>query len=248
MLFTMNGKQIIVKDYTVADDGRLVFTFSGIAPQCMGDNIKAELICDDTVCSVKDGYSIKANVTSLLSKGVSDELETLIYDMLIYGAASQKYADYKTDELVTDGGEGLTASASIPEKSDTVLTESASADVSFKSAGVLFDYRNRIYVKFRASDISDVKVLFGESELVIEELGNGTYVAYSDHISAKNLSTVYTFTLKVVDATVQTLEYSVNSYAFAKYTQFDNSGNPTKMAELALALYRYGASAAEYSN
>ena len=249
MRFSMNGRQVEVNEYTTAADGRLVFTFFGIAPQCMGDNVTAELMLDGAVIAEKSEYSVKANLTSLLSKeSTSDELKALIYDMLIYGAASQRYVNYKTDSLVTDGVEGVSPSAHTPERSDTALTASSSAGVSIKGAGVFFDFNNRIYVKLKADDITGVKVLFDDEELEIEKLENGDYVAYSDAIFATSFSTVYTFTLKVGENTVQTLEYSVNSYAFAKHTQVDTGGNPTMMAELALALYRYGSSAKNYLN
>ena len=52
---------------------------------------------------------------------------------------------------------------------------------------------------------------------------------------------VYTFTVYDNGVEVETLTYSVNSYVYSKM----NSDNP-KMAGLALALYRAGASAADW--
>ena len=58
--------------------------------------------------------------------------------------------------------------------------------------------------------------------------------------SALAFGEVLTFELQVNGETVQTLTYSVNSYAYSKYDE----GNA--MSNLALALYRYGVSAVAY--
>ena len=72
-------------------------------------------------------------------------------------------------------------------------------------------------------------------------LGDGKYIAYSEDISALDFGETLTFELKVNGTTVQTLTYSVNSYAYSKHDDGDAMGN------LALALYRYGVSAAAYN-
>ena len=76
--------------------------------------------------------------------------------------------------------------------------------------------------------------------LAITSVGDGIYVVYSDGVGQLDFGKVYTFHLNVNGATVQTVRYSVNSYAYSKY----DDGNA--MGDLALALYRYGASAVLY--
>ncbi|MBQ8432515.1 MAG: hypothetical protein IJX28_06490, partial [Clostridia bacterium] len=68
-------------------------------------------------------------------------------------------------------------------------------------------------------------------------------VLYTEDIAATDFDAIYTFELYEGETLVQTLTYSINSYANAK----QHSANAT-MAELAKALYRYGASAEAYLN
>ena len=61
----------------------------------------------------------------------------------------------------------------------------------------------------------------------------------TDAIEAIRFGEVFSFQLVENDVVIQTLEYSVNSYAFSKQ-------NSETMGELALALYNYGLSAEAY--
>ena len=48
--FTMNGKETVVTGVATGNEKEYKLAFTGVAPQCMGDNIKAELIIgEDTV-------------------------------------------------------------------------------------------------------------------------------------------------------------------------------------------------------
>ena len=243
--FTMDGKEVVVNG--VADGGKFVFSFCGIAPQCMGDTIKAELLYNGEVIDVIEEYSVKQYVISALALHSTDtELCRLLSNMLYYGAAAQKYVSYKTDALVTDGVAGiLSALDTVPDDSNNnrslVTEDGADTSVEFIAAGVRFDYNNRIYVKLTTADITNVTVTVGGAELEIISLGNNTYIAYSDGISALDFDVEISFELRRGGTLIQTLTYTVNTYAWDKQ---DND----KIGELALALYRYGESAKEYAN
>ena len=160
-----------------------------------------------------------------------------------YGAAAQQYIGYKTDALVTDGL-GLDASDVVPTEADKHkgVSQSTNSSVQFTAAGVRFDYVNRIYVKFKANDISNVTVSVGGINLeILETSTTGVYIAYSDAISALRFDEVLTFTLSVNGSAVQTLTYTVNDYAYTKHSD-------SRISDLALALYRYGKSAREYNS
>ncbi len=243
MVFTMNGVSVTVKE-----NDTNVFTYTRLAPQCMGDSIKAELYAKDgALIDVSENFSVKAYAEKLLELNPGDaELATLVADMLNYGAAAQKYVGYKTDALVNAGYETAGSNAE-PTESDMTVTESSNANFGIISAGVRFDYVNQIYVKFgiRAAALEGaaptVVIAFNGVEQTVTLNGEGEYIAYSGAISALEFGKVYTIELKVDGEVVQTLEYSVNSYVFAK-----KDGN-NAMAELAIALYRYGNSAVAYS-
>ncbi len=244
--FTMNGLSVVVTDCE-EKDGEYVFTFTNIAPQCIGDVILAELVKDDAVVAEKDGYSIKAYAQNKLNDSKSsDTFKQLLTDLLYYGAAAQKHQSYKLDAIVTDGVENIgTPSTTTPTDADNGLTGAASTDATreFKFAGVKFDFDNKLYVKFIAPSLDDIVVKVGGEEAEIVDLGNGTYQVYSKGILATEFGTAVEFELIYNDATIQTMTYSVNTYALSKY---DSENALT--AELALAMYRYGKSAVAYAN
>ena len=248
MRFTINGESFDVYNYTVVN-GKYVFAFSGIVPQCMGDNILAEvlLIDSETVVAVKDNYSIKAYADRMLDKyGDNAELAQLLRDLLKYGAEAQKYRGHNTDNLVSTGAPGY--SNTTPTEADmnrslTTADGKTTDNVSFTAAGVRFDYVNNIYVKIKTDDVENVKVVVnGLTELELLETGTaGVYVAYSGGISALDFAEVVTFTVYYNGELIQTLTYTVNSYACDKYEDA-NIGN------LVTALYNYGKSAVAYAD
>lgn len=274
MKFTFNDEETVVDGVATGVENEYAYTFTGIAPQCMGDNIKADLIFNDAVVATKDGYSVLANCQNLLAEsaaelGLTDgqyaAMETLIADLLVYGAKAQVYRSYKTDALVDAGVTGATAlgeiSADVDERD---IYDSSSATVAFTALGVFFDYTNSLYFKFTAPDVTDadVKIVISKLDSEYEAIGSVEYVLSecelineetseykinSEDVSVLDFDVVYKAEIKIKGkknfTTAQELYYSVNSYAYAKQT----SENPA-MANLAKALYNYGVSAAAYLN
>jgi hypothetical protein len=178
----------------------------------------------------------------------------LVADMLKYGAAAQKYVGYKADveSLVTYGinldGKGSDAAPTAEDNLRKLKTEQTEIDksiYSFTAAGVRFDFNNKVYVKFKTDDISKITLYCNDTDVSdrIEDLGDGTYVFYTDGIDATEFGKSYVFNLHVDGELHQTLTYSVNSYAYAKHAD----DQTTAVDELALALYRYGLSAKAYT-
>ena len=228
-------------------DGRYVFSLE-IPPHFMANNISAELKLGDAVLAIKAAYSVKTYAENQLNK-IADEtlaagsiseknakLKQLLTDLLYYGAAAQNYKDYNTENLATSGVENLgAASTATPDATDFTLTkngEITSYPAYFQGAGVYFDNVNKIYVKLSTTENVTLKI--GNVEVEI----TGTTI-YTDGILATEFDETYTFELYHDGVLMQTLTYSVNAYAHAK------QGDAT-MGELALALYRYGASATAY--
>ena len=233
--FTMNGKETLVNGI-LTENGKYVFVFAGVAPQCMGDNIKAELIVNGMIVDVVEEYSVLANVTS--EDVLDDDTKQLVYDLLAYGAAAQIYNNYKIDALVNAGYEDLATKVDSIENSDRTLTAGLD-DGKLIAAGVHFANTNKIYVKFETTDANATITINGNA-VQAEADGNG-YIAYSDDICATDFDEVYTIVLTTASGT-QTLTYSVNAYANAK----QDTANAA-MAALAQALYAYGASAEAYA-
>ena len=113
--------------------------------------------------------------------------------------------------------------------------------MGFTAAGVWFDYNNKIYIKLTAQTEGTVALLINGEKAELTAEGDG-YVAYTDAISAIGFADIYTVELTVDGEVVQTLTYSVNSYAYSKWSTENEA-----MQSLARALYAYGVSAVNYA-
>ena len=239
MKFTMNENTVTVNDVATDDNGTY-FAFTGIAPQCMGDNVAAELLCDGEVVLAKAEYSVLTNLKALLADNATTEaVKTLIYNTLAYGAEAQKYTGYKTDALVNaDHEEGATQNAQ-PADAHVLSALKDGATASFKSAAVEFGDVNKIIVKINAADAANVTLKVGETALTLTKVSDGVYAATTDAISSLNLGAKVGFNLYVGEDLVQTLTYSVNDYASRKWED-------AEMGALVKALYNYGVAARLY--
>ena len=242
--FTMNSiSETVTEAYFDEEAGMYAFQFSGIAPQTMGENIAVEIWREGELVDSKSSYSVKEYAISTMALNPDNgELNTLLADLLIYGAQAQRYIGYKPYNPVTNGVDLSMASTAVPTAEDNNKSASAnSGEVKFTAAGVRFDYVNRIYVKIVAPSIEGVTVSVDGQNLVINKTDSeNVYIAYSNGISALDFAEKLVFTLSVNGEAVQTLTYTVNDYALAK------SGD-AEIGELSLALYRYGKSTVLYA-
>ena len=253
MRFTVEDKTIVVSGVKEGDE--YVYAFTGIGPQAMGVNIKAELVLDGEVLASKDEYSVEQNLKNLLGKsaealglttGKYEAMKTLIADLLAYGAASQIYVDYNTDALVNAGVEGASALKTLGDEWNKLPTESTDETIDLISAGLFFTNTNKLYFLFKAEGITEnnfkVKVNNEEYTLSDFEAYESNYVLFTDDIVATELDTVYTVELVKNGETVQTLEYGVYAYIY----DMQNSDNEA-MATLVKTLYNYSVSADAYA-
>ncbi len=237
MRFTMND--IAVEVNPVLDGYLLRFDFENIAPQHMGDNVKAELIVDGVVMAEKDDYSILTYCKNILADNPSTELATLVADMLEYGASAQLYTKYKTDALVNEGITGKSEFTAVSSTDKLKETINAVEGFDIYSAGVYFYYSNNVYVKFNAGENFKITINDVDATENVQEIDDG-YILYSDIISATNFDDVYTFKLYSGETLVQTFSYSIKSFVYS----FQNQ--TSSVAVIAKALYNYGLSAIAY--
>lgn len=247
--FTFNGKETWVGPKKTENDGIYIFPFEDIAPQCMGDNIKAELYVGAELVDSKDGYSILQNVINIMTSEAHPEYKTTYKDivsaLLKYGAAAQKYTNYKTGKLVTEypdlSGLDLNFTNSAPQPSVNDLTNKGSVpSAKFSAVGVYFANTNKIYVKIQTTtpDNLTVKINGMEAEIKPYDDLNNIYIVYSKDIKVTEFDKVFTFVLSDASGNTQTLTYSVNQYTANMW----NSSN-AKTQELARATYDYGKAA-----
>jgi hypothetical protein len=254
MRFTYHGETFLVDGVYDEALKTYVYTFDRITPQCMKDNVKAELILvnedgTETVLSVKEAFSVRSYCDLLLEENPDDaELTALIADLLAYGAASQEYANYETNDLANENL-NVTPDAWIPlTETDMSISKTTNASYRIMSAGVHFDSNISIFYKLRVPDMKGVEltvngITYTAEDFALVEGTTDTYIIYDVALKATDCNKVFTAVLTLNGETIQTLTYSVKSYVYSK----QNTANKA-MANLACALYKYGMSAEAYEN
>ena len=252
MRFTYRGKIDTVRGIPTEKDGEYVFSLKGIAPQCMGETIKAELIViledgTELVVDAKESYSVRAYCDDALAANPDNKaLATLLADLLAYGDASQSYTGFNADTPVSDGFPVAPSEWEDVTDTDFTLSDKTRDDIRFTAAGVRFGYVNRLYFKIKAADLTGVTVTVNGKTYTAEDLepveNADTYILYTDAVYATEFDKVFVAELTVNGEVIQTVTYSVKSYVFAKQNGNDD------MAALAKALYNYGRSALTYKN
>ena len=277
MQFTMNGKVTRVKGSATGVGNEYVYVLDEVAPQCMGDNIKAELVLSDEVISARESFSIKEyceklnkDITEKKIDGYTDEtysaLAALICDLLDYGTAAQQYMDYKTAEPINGGEEGGREFVELSEDNSKYIEDSLLDEVKLISGGIRFGSVNNLYFRFLAEGVTEdefaIRITNYETEERVmyylsdcEKISESDceYILYSEAVLPTEFDTWYSVELCTLNSrgrwvAQQLLEYSVSSYVYYMQNQADESGNLTAMANLARALYNYGLSASELAS
>ena len=132
------------------------------------------------------------------------------------------------------------------ETNNTFDLSATTGDAGFRSATVWFDVTNKLIVKVsKKTEDVNVKVYVTPDGGTKTELSyNDTVGGYmTDEIKVTGFNTSYNFELCDGEGNViQTLTYSVNSYAYSIYKKYE-SDDTSAMKALALALFRLGQSA-----
>lgn len=261
--FEMNGVETKVTDYTVQGD-YLIFEFTDIAPHQMTDIVYA------TLYGTFDGieyesepveYSIIEYCYNMLDKYADDcepgsEIETLLVDLLIYGAKSQIYMNYKVDNLAdAQLGEEHRAMATKDRELVSVLDQyhTVIPNPTARWRGASLSLNESITMRF----VLDIAETEGVTVEVASDVGTWTilpdafeksaygYDVLFNGLNAAQLSVpVYITAYKNGEAISNTICYSVESYAKSK----ENAAQPADLAELVKAMMRYGDSAYQYVN
>lgn len=255
MVFEFNGVITKVTDYTVDETGRYCFYFTGVNPQLMGDNICATMYATVNGKEVTDcvpEYSVRTYCVNMLSKGISAELETLISDMLVYGAQAQLRKGYKVNQLVTDGllltpSEFQTLDSSSNKQ---IITGNKNSLHDVVSAALVLGNSVAVRFGFVLDDpdlytyevtIRGNTLRYTAEDLTYDE-SNGRYYLDFTNLFATDFDEA--ITVAVMENGVQvsrTVVYSVNTYIWKN----QNSDNESLRAILRAA-YNYGKSAKAY--
>ena len=211
------------------------FTLEGINPQCLGDEIDAELYIGDKKVDELLDFSVEDNML-LLKKGsdLTDEQDDLIDALLAYGKASEAYTGHTsmTGSYAISSYEPLTYEANINDSSSVV---------SVQSANVRFGTTTYLMFTFTFDNDTTPFDLAGnvtiDGKIATTYMADNTCVAISAPISPENFH-------KDVEVNYNDeliLMFSVNDYC--DIVTDEGSDATENMKTLAQALYNYGLSA-----
>ncbi len=208
------------------------FTLEGINPQCLGDEIDAELYIGDKKVDELLDFSVEDNML-LLKKGsdLTDEQDDLIDALLAYGKASEAYTGHTsmTGSYAISSYEPLTYEANISDSSSVV---------SVQSANVCFGTTTYLMFTFTFDNDTTPFDLAGnvtiDGKIATTYMADNTCVAISAPISPENfhkdVAVNYNDELNFT--------FSVNDYCYI-VTKEDSTASES-MKTLAKALYNYG--------
>jgi hypothetical protein len=260
VVFDFNGESTVVTEYAVnVSNGRYEFSFPGLNPQKMGDNICATLYAtvDGVPVSVQiASYSIVKYCDNQLKKTtISAELRTALSDLLIYGECNQIYENYKTDTLITSllSANSTLTPSTFPEGgldasfNKQKLSGTSLADCTFSGVTMSLGAKVVVRLTITCNDISKytfkatlngVDFVFTGEDLVPVEGSTNKYYLNFDQIKATLLGDVITFTIWDGDTQVsRTVEYTAYTYV-----QKNQGTTNETLANLLKALYNYGES------
>lgn len=262
VVFSLNGVETKVTKYTV-ENGKYIFDFEDIIPHQMNDTIYATLYAtynDVEYASEVREYSVAIYCYNMLDKYNTSEyaeLQTLLVDLLNYGAASQVYMDYKTDNLVNANlteeqkAWGTSTERSLETVQNLEYETIENPTVQWKGGGLNLQKSVGMRFKIAADNIENLTVKvtndIGEETIIASDTFEATddgYYVFFEGLNVGQMSDVVYLTVYDGDTAVSnTIRYSIESYAYAKQNSTD-----TNLAELVKAMMRYGDSAKAYVN
>ena len=262
-----------INTYAVNDDGTLMFSYDKLAAKELNDKVYATLYVEQSDGNVVFGEPAPISVADYAISAFNrfaDQplLQTLMVDMLNFGAAAQNEFDYRTDALANSN---MSAAMAAKATKDNVslsngmklYNDGLSSDkVTIKSASLSLD--NEISINFYAEIKGDIK----KAELLIfdEYTAGGVYdkntaskrtdmVPHEDMyagfitgIAAKSMRELYYARVYVqfedgTEAYSGIGQYSVESYAWQVR---NGSGFSSKLKLLMEEMMKYGDSAKMY--
>ena len=251
-----------VTEYTEQGD-YYVFSYKGISPQIMNKDIVGVLHAksgNTEYTSPEKIMSVKKYAYQMLDLFSSDEnyasFRTMIVDLLNYGAASQIYAGYQTDNLVNSELTDVQKSwASVDNEEFKNIKNYdyktiANPTARWRTSALVLDNSVMLRAKFSADNIENKTVeitcndrTFTYTKNDFVDNGNGTYYVCCDELYADEMSddiflTVYENGVPCSN----TMRFSIESYARIIRDNYQGSD----LDKLTTAMMLYGKSARAY--
>ena len=266
-IFTVGGREVKVK-YHFADNSYYLFTLMNLAPHMMGDKITATLyvVADG---KVYEGATVETTILSycqavLNHEESSDELKTLMADLVIYGSKAQIYVnpdisdnELVENKLVTDGDWRAYATKTTPEAMSVSNAKFATVEEpKAKWTGAALYLNDSVAIQLRFTLLEEVE---GLNAVVRDKDGNflaklkevktnnagDTYLLF-DGLNAGEMSKEVFVTFYDAEGTAisNTLRYSVESYVATVHKY----GGAAELVALIDAMFKYGCSAYAFAN
>ena len=248
---TPSGYSVISKGSLDKTTGYAKFDYTGINPQCMADEITAELLYKGRTVKTYGNYSVKQYCENMASKSKEElkltdiqynALKTLLADILHYGKTAQIYKDYNTDNLADASSfvEENKSTFTVPE-GVKVISGNKNTQNFVKSASLNMSNVNKIYFRMMLGDDNVLVKLNGQDvdKTKLIKQTDGTYVLYTDEILATEFDKVFTLELILDDKVITEVRYNVNAYIQGKY-------NNASVGDLVKGLSQYGLSTQAY--
>ena len=256
-----------IREYTV-ENGRLIFSYPGIAAAQMNDAIRATLHIKDAdgkeYVSPVLNTSVATYLDGLLTGPAFDsKMATLIMDMLNYGAAAQVYFDRHADAPVNEAFDSFKDYARYASADFRTALENLSATENAEGKrGKLnlgLDLGTRIGIQYKVTVPSDTKVedvtliVMDASGNILERLtvaGNPTdnrgryLVNFYGSTSRDMRRLVYATAYANGEAITGTYAYSISTYAWG--IQENAATQPEDLVNVTRAMMLYGDSASAY--
>ena len=261
MTFECGGKEEKVTDYKETDK-YYVFSYKGINPQLMNDNVTAVLHAKNKsgeYTSPEKIMSVREYAYTMLDRYSGDEhskLRTLLVDLLNYGAAAQIYAGYQTDNLVnsdlTDVQKDWASKDTTEFKNIRNLNYKTISNptAEWKTCSLVLKNSIMVKVKFSAKDVENktVEIVLKNAKFTYTKddfvnNGDGTYYVYCNELFANELSDDLLFTIyENGKPCSNTMLFSVESYA--RLVRDNYKDKP--LDKMTTAMMLYGNSAKAY--
>ena len=263
--FSFDNEETVIDTFVKESENVYLFTFDKITAQYMGASFDMKITANckslnNTRVTVaeKTDYSVKTYLETLLASdaetlGIGEakfaKMQTLVVDLLNYGAAAQVYTDTDVENLVNEDIETYQNKASAFDdtiESQLYRVSSTDGKISFTAARLWIDSEVNVGFKLQVAADVDIatlsaKVKVGGGEWVDAEI-TPTLEIKATNISASQFDETIAVEIFVNgESTGAICKYSVNSYIARNKDSAD-------MLAFVKALYCYGKGALAYNN
>ena len=273
-----NSGSKIVAAADLDKSGRLVYQFKRLSPEYMNTTLYA------VIYATKDGqlyrspiheYSVAAYCYNTLNKYATNNsyavLRTLLVDLLHYGACSQQYVGYRTNDLADAAlteAQLAQGTNTVPEMTNledyTVNTDTPTVTWSGRGLrledGVNFRLTFHLDTGDSPATAADVNGLYVKvtndagktwtirsSAFTLKSGTTNDFQFFFKNFNFSMLSDAFYFTVynAANEPVSDTLRYSVETYV---EKQYNKAGNPAKLKNLVLSILRVGNSAKAWND